>query len=85
MPNGTPIDRQWIFVTRQGIVAIDWGNGYAQDIASGDFFPYSNAIYSHPATDADLELLVRMGRVERYDKRTVYVYSLPERPQKTLD
>ena len=85
MPNGTPINRQWIFVTRDGIVAIDWGNGYAQDIATGDFFPYSEAIYSHPADDTDLELLVRMGRVEKYDKRMAYVYALPERPQRTLD
>ncbi len=85
MPNGTPINRQWVFVTRDGIVAIDWGNGLAQDIATGDFFEYRQELYSHPASDLELEQLVRMGRAEKYDNNTLYVYALPERPQRTLD
>ena len=85
MPNGTPINRQWIFVTREGIVAIDWGNGLAQDIATGDFFEYKATLYSRPAGDRELDQLVRMGRIEKYDHTTAYIYALPERPQRTLD
>jgi len=85
MPNGTPINRQWVFITRDGIIAIDWGNGTAQDIATGDFFAYRQEMYSHPADDLALEQLVRMGRAEKYDDNTLYVYALPERPQRTLD
>lgn len=85
MPNGTPINRQWIFVTRKGVIAIDWGNGLAQDIVSGEFFEYKEALYSHPAGDRELDQLIRMGRVESYDRTTAYVYSLPELPRRTLD
>ena len=85
MPNGTPINRQWVFVTRKGIIAIDWGNGLAQDIATGDFFEYQQSPHSRAADDLELEQLVRMGRIECYDDNTIYVYALPERPLRTLD
>jgi len=85
MPNGTPINRQWVFVTRDGIIAIDWGNGLAQDIATGEFFEYHPTAYTRPADDLELEQLVRMGCAEGFDDNNVYVYALPERPQRTLD
>jgi hypothetical protein len=85
MPGGVPIDRQWIYVLLDGRTVLDWGNGLVQDLVNGDFITYSKETFSHPIQDDDLEMLKRAGRIERFDERQVYVYSLPERPQPTLE
>jgi hypothetical protein len=85
MPGGVPIDRQWIYVLLDGRTVLDWGNGLVQDLVNGDFITYSKETFSHPIQDDDLEMLKRAGRIERFDDRQVYVYSLPERPQPTLE
>jgi len=85
MPGGVPIDRQFIYVLRDGRPVLDWGDGLVQDLLNGDFITYTKDAFSHPIQDADLELLKRAGRIERFDERQVYVYTLPERPQPTLE
>jgi len=85
MPGGVPIDRQWLYILRDGRPVLDWGDGLVQDLLNGEFEPFSKDAFSHPIQDADLEFLKRAGRVERFDDRQVYVYSLPERPQPTLE
>jgi hypothetical protein len=57
----------------------------AQDILSGDFFTSKRSADSHPIRDDELEMLVRAGRVERFDTRHVYIFSLPERPRPTME
>ena len=85
MPGGVPIDRQWIYVLRDGRTVLDWGDGSVQDLMNGDFIAFSMGMMSHPIQDADLEVLKRAGHIERYDDRQVYVFSLPERPKLTLE
>ncbi len=85
MHKGTPIDRQWVFVLKDGRVAIDWGNGLAQDLATGEFFHFEEGQFSHVAYDRELALLLRQGRILGYDKRQVYVSNLPEPPRRTLE
>jgi hypothetical protein len=85
MPGGVPIDRQWIYILRDGRTVLDWGDGLVQDLLNGEFVNFSKESISHPIQDDDLEMLKRAGRVERFNDRQVYVYSLPERPQPTLE
>jgi hypothetical protein len=85
MPSGVPFNRQWIYVLEDGRPIIDWGDELAQDILSGDFFTSKRSADSHPIRDDELEMLVRAGRVERFDTRHVYIFSLPERPRPTME
>ncbi|MDR3576663.1 MAG: hypothetical protein P4L50_22590 [Anaerolineaceae bacterium] len=85
MPGGIPIDRQWILILKDGAVVIDWGNNMVQDIVSGDFMKCNEREISHRISDQELQWLANSGRVERFDTRVVYFFSLPERPQRTID
>ena len=85
MHKGTPLDRQWVFVLKNGVVAVDWGNGLAQDLATGEFFHFEEQDFSHAAYDHELEILQRQGRILGYDQQRVYVGNLPELPRRTLD
>lgn len=86
MPSGTPLNRHWVVILRDGIPVYDWGDGLAQDLYTGDFLNFDGVVdYSHGITDAELDQLVRVGRVNTYDSQTVYVYSLPEPPRQTID
>jgi hypothetical protein len=85
MQSGTPIDRQWISVLKDGRPVLDWGEDLVQDLLSGDFIAVDRSEYGHPVRDDELDLLRRAGRVERFDARQVYINSLPERPQQTIE
>jgi hypothetical protein len=85
MPSGVPIDRQWIYVLEDGRSIIDWGDDLVQDLLSGDFYSNVDSDYSHPIRDDELEMLKRAGRVERFNARHVYIFSLPERPRATIE
>jgi hypothetical protein len=85
MRNGVPFDRQWVYVLEDGRPVIDWGDDLLQDILSGDFINSSRGDDGHPIRDDELEMLERAGRVERYDSRHVYIFSLPERPRPTIE
>ncbi len=85
MPGGTPVNRNWVIVTHDGDIVIDWGDGLFQDVRSGDFIHCTEADISHHILDKELDWLRHIGRVDRYDAKEVYFFSLPERPQPTLD
>ncbi len=85
MRNGVPFDRQWVYVLEDGRPVIDWGDELLQDILSGDFINSSRGDDGHPIRDDELEMLQRAGRVERFDSRHVYIFSLPERPRPTIE
>ncbi len=80
MPDGIAIGRQWVFVLSDGSVVMDWGNGWAVDLAKGEYVPYNETLYSHPVLDDELETLKRMGRVAEYDHQQVFVTTMPENP-----
>jgi hypothetical protein len=85
MPAGMPVSRQWIYVLVDGRAVIEWEDNMLQDLMSGEFIRPAEAAYSHPIQDDELDILRRAGRVDRYDSREVYIYSLPEPPRRTLD
>jgi hypothetical protein len=85
MTKGTPVNRQWIVVLKDGSVVIDWGDGLFQDVRSGDFLHGAERDISHHIIDDELAWLVRIGRVQSFDTRTVHFFNLPERPQKTIE
>jgi hypothetical protein len=85
MANGTPFHRQQIFMLKNGCAVLDWEQGLAQDILTGEFVPYTDADFSHGIQDYELDSLIRAARVERYDSQTVWIYNLPEPPRNTLE
>jgi hypothetical protein len=84
MQSGTSIAREWIIVLDDGRAVLDWGTGVGVDLLSGDNVPCEGAIYSHPITDEELDMLRRAGRVTGYDARMVSVLGLPEPPHSEL-
>ncbi|WP_322507455.1 hypothetical protein [Anaerolinea sp.] len=76
----TPVARSWVVMMRGGFAALDWGNGLYLDLTCGQFFTATEKDVSHRASDADLDLLVRLGCIEGYDRLNVYLTSLPEPP-----
>lgn len=85
MPGGTPVDRQWILVLKDGAIVIDWGDGVFQDIRSGDFLDVLEADISHHILNEELDWLVKIGRVGAFNNHIVQLHSLPERPQRTIE
>jgi hypothetical protein len=83
MINGTPINRDWVYVLQDGIVVVEWEVGNLQDIQTGEFL--TTGEFGHPIQDMELERLKLLGRVDKYDARTVYLRALPEFKRRTLD
>lgn len=81
---GTPVGRNWIVMMHSGAAAIDWGGGLFQDAVSGEFFNAVEEDVSHRASDADLDWLKRIGRVEDYDASHVYFTGLPDLPSRSV-
>ena len=85
MPSGVPIDRQWVFVLEDGRPVVDWGDELVQDLLRGEFFSSQESKISHPIRDDELDILQPAGRVERYNSRHIFIYTLPERPRPTIE
>jgi hypothetical protein len=85
MPNGTPFKREFILVLEDGRVVLDWGDGLFQDLNTGDFLEGLKVLASHKIENPQLELLIRAGRVERFNRHEVIFLNLPERPSKMID
>lgn len=85
MPAGTPINRTWVLVTRDGNVVIDWGDGRFLDVNNGDIRPILEREISHHIQDAELDHLRSTGQVSSFNNNLVYFPGLPERPLRTID
>jgi hypothetical protein len=85
MPSGLPIDRQWVFVLEDGRPVVDWGDELVQDLLRGEFFSSEESKISHPIRDDELEILQRAGRIEKFNSRHIFIYTLPERPRPTIE
>ena len=81
---GTPIGRSWVVMMHGGAASIDWGGGLFQDVISGDFFKAVEREVSHRATDAELDWLKHIGRVDDYDNTNVYFVGLPDLPSRNI-
>ena len=85
MAKSTGIDRNWLMMLHSGVVVIDWGDGLYQEIVSGKFLHCNAEEISHIVTEAELMYLKKVGRIDDFDSRQVFLHVLPERPSKTLD
>jgi hypothetical protein len=85
MPLGTPINRQFVLITKDGKTVIDWGNDVFQDVIAGNFIKCLEEDISHVAQDEDMEALKHAGCIDQYDANKVFLLSLPEQPKRTLD
>jgi hypothetical protein len=85
MPIGKSFNRHLIYMLSNGTPVLEWSEDLAQDLFTGEFIQCSKADLSHVIRDDELDILVRAGRVERYNDREVYIYALPEPPRRTLD
>lgn len=85
MSDGTPIEKQYIYVLKDGAFVVDWGDGQVQDLMTGEFRPYRESDFGHIVYDRELDILVRRGRVVDYDSRKVYLAPLPEGGRRMLD
>jgi hypothetical protein len=82
---GKPINRHQFFVLKDGTPVLEWDDDLLQDLLSGDFIQGSKKDYSHAIRDDELGMLVRAGRVEQFDERQVFIFSLPEPPRRTME
>lgn len=85
MADGTPVNRQWVLVLKDGTIVIDWGDNLFQDVRQGDFTQVEEKEISHHIMNEELDWLIRIGRVKSFNAQTVWFSSLPERPQRTID
>lgn len=85
MPVGTPFNRQWVLILRDGSVVIDWGCGQFLDINNGDMRTCSENEISHHIQDAELDHLKSTGQVSFFNNHLVYFPGLPDRPLRTID
>jgi hypothetical protein len=81
MPAGFAINRQLVFVLKNGAIVVDWGNGWGADLERGEFIQFQEKDFSHAVQDDELESLKRMGLVIEYNQTQVYFTYLPEPPQ----
>lgn len=85
MSSGTPVNRQWVIVLKNGTVCVDWGDALYQDVGTGEFIKVSDHDFSHNILDEELEWLVRISKVSAFNRQVVHFLSLPERPIKTIE
>jgi hypothetical protein len=80
MPAGFAVNRQLIFVLKNGAVVVDWGNGWCADLDRGEFIRFNDQDISHAVQDDELESMKRMGLVAEYNQSQVYLTTMPEPP-----
>ncbi len=85
MPVGTPINRQWVLVLRDGAVVIDWGGGQFLDVNTGEICACSEGQISHHIQDSELDHLKSTGQVSSFNNIMVYFLGLPDRPFRTIE
>jgi hypothetical protein len=85
MTDGTPVNRNFVVMLRNGIPAIDWGGGVFQDILSGDFLHCAEMDVDHTILDDELDQLMLTSHIYSYNAQTIYLYSLPEPPRQAIE
>jgi len=71
------INRKWIFLLKDGNAALDWGEGKAQILLSGEFTRYSADDYSHLLQDDELIPLVEAGRIADFNTHQAAIVPWP--------
>lgn len=73
------INRKWMFTLKDGTAALDWGEGVAQALLSGEFVSYTADDYSHLLRDDEMSLLVSAGRVAGFNDQQAAICPWPSR------
>lgn len=81
MRTGVPVNRQWVFVLQDGAIVMDWSGGQGVDLSTNEFIRYQEKDISHVVQDAELDVLLKMGRILDFTDREVFVAYLPEPPE----
>ena len=86
MSGGMIVNRSCILVMPDGHTVVDWGDGRAQDLDTGNFFELSSDMTCYSVSEDDLAFLVKTGRILKYDHLNVHLASLPDdNTLKTID
>ena len=78
MSEGTPVPRQFVLVTQDGEIVIDWGNKLYQNISNGDVIKLKSDNIAFPIKEPELIWLKNNGIISDYDQYSVFVYNLPD-------
>jgi len=85
MPEGVAVYRHWVFILKDGLIVIDWGENCFQELVSGEFHREVDLFGSHTIQEDELVWLKRTRQILDYDAKSIYVAGLPENPRKLLD
>lgn len=73
------INRQWIFKLKDGTIALDWGEGMAQELLSGEFICYAPDEYGHVLLEEEFSSLLDAGRVSTFNREQAAIIAWPPR------
>lgn len=85
MTAGTPYNRHWVIMLADGVILMDYGDQFYQDLITGAFLHAANLAGSHTILDEELNWLKRAGHIADFDADNIYISGLPQRPVETLD
>lgn len=78
MNEGIPIQRQFVLVSNQGNIVIDWGSQLYQDVFSGEYLRFKENQLLTPIQEPDLLWLKNAGIILSYNVQQVYFSNLPQ-------
>ncbi len=78
MNEGIPIQRQFVLVSNQGNIVIDWGSQRYQDVFSGEYLSVEHEQRLHPIQEPDLVWLKNAGIILSFTLQHVYFSNLPK-------
>ena len=84
MSDGMIVNRQWVLVTPDGRTVVDWGDGRAQDLDTGEFITFPTDVTCYSVSEDGLAYLLKTGRIEKYDNVNVHLASLPDGKIRTI-
>ena len=82
MNEGFPIQRQFVLVSNQGNIVIDWGSQLYQDVFSGEYLRFKEDHLLNPIQESDLLWLKNAGIILGFNVQQVYFSNLPQPAKK---
>lgn len=77
MNEGIPIQRQFVLVSNQGNIVIDWGSQSYQDVFSGEQLTFKQDHVLNPIQEPDLIWLKNAGVILDFNLQQIYFSNLP--------
>jgi hypothetical protein len=82
MNEGIAIQRQFVLVSNQGNIVIDWGSQLYQDVFSGEYLSFKKDQLLNPIQEQDLLWLKNSGIILSFNVQHVYFTNLPQAVKK---